>query len=67
MSEARTFEVHDDMLEMLSWCKEKFKLSDESKALRVILDYVIEEKDFDKIFGTVRCLRCGGDGWEAPE
>ena len=27
----------------------------------------IEEDDFDKIFGSVRCLRCGGDGWVEPD
>ena len=67
MSEMQTFQLHDDTLRMLSWCKDKYRLSDESKALRVILDYIIEEDNFDRIFGSVRCLRCGGDGWVEPD
>jgi hypothetical protein len=33
--------------------------------LRVILDYVAVDADWEKIFMSQRCLRCGaGKGWE---
>ena len=38
----------------------KYDLPDKSKALRCLLDYVEEkESDWDDMFATVRCNRCG--------
>ena len=51
---------------MLKHFADKYKLADESKALRVILDYVIKDGDEEEIFLKKRCLRCGSrTGWEA--
>ena len=49
--------------------KEKYKLADRSKALRVILDYVADEKEeHEYIYSVRRCLRCGSSpGWIKPE
>ena len=53
---------------MLKAAAAKYDLPDESKALRVILDYVIEDGDWDEIFGQTRCVRCGGRaGWSGDE
>ena len=53
------FEINDDAEELLNEVVEKYELKDTSKALRIILDYVAEDGDWDEIFGTVRCRRCG--------
>ncbi len=40
---------------------EKYGLEDTSKALRVLVNFAIdEEKEQDRVFGEVRCLDCGG-------
>ncbi len=55
-----TFTINTDMEEMLKNAAQKYELPDISKALRVILDYVIEDGNWDEIFGKVRCSRCVG-------
>ena len=54
---------------MLDYFKDKYKLADRSKALRVILDYVADEsEEHEYIFSVRRCLRCGSStGWVKPE
>lgn len=47
-----------------TWLQEiarKFELPDASKALRVLLDYAMEEADAEEIFdmNNARCLHCG--------
>ena len=39
------FDVQQDSVDMLDYFKDKYKLADRSKALRVILDYVADEKE----------------------
>ena len=59
-----TFEVQDDLLQMLCAAAEKYKLPDANKALRCLLDYAATDGDWDTIFSEVRCSRCGGrPGW----
>jgi hypothetical protein len=59
-------DIQSDSLDMLKHFADKYKLADESKALRVILDYVIKDGDEEEIFLKKRCLRCGSrTGWEA--
>ena len=55
-----SFEINSDSEKLLDQIVEKYDLPDKSKALRCLLDYV-EEKDFewDEIFATIRCNRCG--------
>ena len=54
-----TYEVQPDMHEMLRSIVERYNLPDESKALRCLLDYAATDGDWDAIFKTVRCRRCG--------
>jgi hypothetical protein len=54
-----TFEIYPDSLEMLQQIAAKHQMPDASKALRCLLDYAATDGDWDKIFGTVRCRRCG--------
>ena len=62
------FSIQEDMIGMLDYLADKYKLADRSKALRVILDYVVEDGDIEEIFTVQRCLRCGGrSGWDKPD
>ena len=54
------FEIYSDSEEMLEQIVDKYDLSDKSKALRCLMDYVEEkEVDWDDMFATIRCNRCG--------
>ncbi len=55
-----TFTINPDMEQMLKDAMEKYDLPDISKALRCVLDYVIEDGDKDQIFGKIRYTRCIG-------
>jgi|TARA_Y100000817_G_scaffold135974_1_gene106565 ribonuclease HI len=62
MSEKKdvSFEIYSDSEKMLEQITDKYDLPDKSKALRCLLDYVEEkETDWDDMFATVRCNRCG--------
>ena len=62
MSEKKdvSFEIYSDSEIMLEQITDKYDLTDKSKALRCLLDYVEEkESDWDDMFATVRCNRCG--------
>ena len=62
--QAVTFEIQDDLMQMLSAAAEKYNLPDANKALRCLLDYAATEGDWDVIFSEIRCNRCGGrPGW----
>jgi hypothetical protein len=39
---------------------ETYSLPDASKALRVVLDYALQDADEEQIFMAMRCRRCGG-------
>ena len=55
-----SFEIYDDSEKMLDQIVDKYDLPDKSKALRCLMDYVEEkESDWDDMFATVRCNRCG--------
>ena len=62
MSEKKdlSFEIYSDSEKMLEQITDKYDLPDKSKALRCLLDYVEEkESDWDDMFATIRCNRCG--------
>ena len=62
MSEKKevSFEIYLDSEKMLDQITDKYDLPDKSKALRCLMDYVEEkESDWDDMFATVRCNRCG--------
>ena len=70
MSKKTTMEVelHQDTVEMLEYAKETYGFRSTSKALRVILDYMVADADWEAVFMNQRCLRCGsGQGWQRPE
>lgn len=54
-----TFEINVDSYQMLRDIAEKYQLPDASKALRCLLDYAATDGDWEAIFKTVRCRRCG--------
>ena len=54
-----TFEINPDAYDMLKSVTEKYKLADESKALRILIDYAATDGDWEEIFAKVRCRRCG--------
>ena len=60
------FQVQKDLVKMLEFAAEKYKLGDKDKALRCILDYIATDADWDEIFKTIRCIRCGPNGGWVP-
>ena len=55
-----SFEINPDSEKMLEQIVDKYDLPDQSKALRCLLDYVEEkESDWDDMFATIGCNRCG--------
>ena len=61
-------ELHQDTVEMLEYAKETYGFRSTSKTLRVILDYMVADADWEEVFMNQRCLRCGsGQGWQRPE
>ena len=47
------------MDKLLDKIVDDYNLSDKSKAIRVLLDYVEEkETEWDDMFATIRCNRC---------
>jgi hypothetical protein len=59
IKEAHSFELNDDHVEWLKKMTEKFSLDDEGKALRIVLDYAMEEADQEAVFEVIRCNHCG--------
>ena len=62
MSEKKeiSFEIYSESEAMLGQIVNKYDLSDTSKALRCLMDYVKEkESEWDEMFATIRCNRCG--------
>ena len=55
-----SFEIYSDSEKLLEQIVDKYDLPDKSKALRCLLDCLEEkESDWDDMFATVRCNRCG--------
>lgn len=64
LKEAVSFQVQSDILSMLDAAAEKYGIESRDKALRVVMDYVATDGDWDEIFAKSRCIRCGGrPGW----
>ena len=57
---AQKFEINDEHLAWLQAMSEAYALFDADKALRIVLDYVMEEADQATVFENTRCNRCGG-------
>ncbi|MBC8284778.1 MAG: hypothetical protein H8E32_13260 [Nitrospinae bacterium] len=56
------FEVQEDLVKMLEYASDKYRLGDKSKALRCLLDYAATDGNWDELFKQIRCIRCGPDG-----
>ncbi len=57
--EAYTIELNPDQMAFIRQAKEKFNLSSEDKAIRVVLDYLITSPTIHAtVFSEPRCLRC---------
>jgi hypothetical protein len=56
-----TFDLRNDQLDWLDQIVEEYGLPDEEKALRILLDYAIQDGDKDLIFSdeNMRCRYCG--------
>lgn len=57
----QTFEIEQEQFEWLGEVAENYGLADEAKALRVLLDFAIQDGDDDLIFSqeNMRCRFCG--------
>ena len=56
-----TYEVqlNPDQMAFIRSMKDKFEIADESKTIRVVIDYLMVTQDVhDAVFGQNRCLRC---------
>ena len=55
------FEIESSHREWLDKIADEYSFMDESKALRVLLDYAIQDGDAELIFAdtNMRCLHCG--------
>ncbi len=55
-------EVRDYHLNFLRDQMAKYKIPDEGKAIRILLDFALMDGDLDKIFDrkNMRCIACGG-------
>jgi len=56
-----TYEVqlNSDQMAFIRSMKEKFDITDDSKTIRIVIDYLIVTQDIhDAVFGQTRCLRC---------
>ena len=52
-------ELNEEHVNWLQDMSEKYGLFGEGKALRIVLDYVMEEADQTTVFEEVRCNHCG--------
>ncbi len=56
--QAASFDLYPEQQEWLSEMTKKFALPDESKALRVLLEFARTEADLEAVFNDIRCTRC---------
>ena len=59
--EKQVYEIrlNADQMAFIRNAKDKYNITDESKAIRVVVDYLITNPGVhDEVFGQSRCLRC---------
>ena len=57
--QAYEVELTTDQMAFIRSMQEKFSISNESKTIRVVIDYLMVTQDaHDTVFGQSRCLRC---------
>jgi hypothetical protein len=56
------FDIRDYQLSFLKDMVAQYKLPDEAKALRCLLDYAVSDANLDQVFAKkhMRCIACGG-------
>lgn len=54
-----TVEIQSDQHEWLAEMATQYGLPDSAKAMRILLDYAMQEADQDELFETIRCHHCG--------
>lgn len=54
--------LRDYHIEFLKDIMAKYRIPDQGKALRVLLDYAVQDADLDLVFDkkNMRCIACGG-------
>ena len=52
------FEIQSDQRDWLEAKAEAYNLANADKALRVLLDFAMQDGDDKTIFETIRCTRC---------
>ena len=58
------FDVQEDLVKMLEYAAEKYKLGDKSKALRCLLEFTAIDGGWDLLLNQIRWIRCAPDeGW----
>ena len=58
IKETHEIELNEPQWEYLSRMKEKYALEDESKAIRVLIEFARHENEEERIFQTIRCHGC---------
>ena len=52
-------ELNNDQMTFIRFMKDDYKIPTESKVFRIIIDYLLTNKDVhDTVFSQTRCLRC---------
>ena len=58
--ETYQIDLNPDQMAFVQQIQEQFEIASESKVLRIVVDYLIQNKDVhETIFSEMRCLRCG--------
>ena len=53
------FELNSDQMAFLTSAKEKYGIPDESKVVRIVMDYLLSTPNIHStVFEQTRCLRC---------
>jgi len=52
------FVINTDHEDWLKEMAQKHSLEDENKALRILIDFAMEDGDEESIFESIRCKRC---------
>lgn len=52
-------ELNPDQMEFIRTAKEKYSIADESKVVRIMVDYLLTNQGVhETVFNQTRCLRC---------
>ena len=59
VKETYAIDLNLDHMEFIRSTQEKYRIVDESKVLRIAMDYLLTNPNLhDTVFGEPRCLRC---------